>query len=145
TEMDRLKTEFFANISHEFRTPVTLTLGPLQQILADRHGPGPPSVPGPLNMMLRNQERLLGLINQILDLAKFEGGGMQLRAAPVADVNHFIEERVRQFQAIAEKRGLELKRSFDPRLRGMNVYFDAEKLDRLVSNLLSNAVKFTKV
>ena len=109
TEMDRLKTQFFANISHELRTPIALTLGPLQQILADRHGEVPQAVRGPLNMMLRNQERLLVLINQILDLAKFEGGGMQLRAAPVANVNHFIEERVGQFQAIAEKRGLELK------------------------------------
>ena len=145
TEMDRLKTEFFANISHEFRTPIALTLGPLQQILADRYGEVPQAVRGPLNMMLRNQERLLGLINQILDLAKFEGGGMLLRAAPVADINHFIEERVRQFQAIAEKRGLELKLSLDPRLRDANLYVDSEKLDRLVSNLLSNAVKFTKI
>lgn len=145
TEMDRLKTEFFANISHELRTPIALTLGPLQQILADRHGEVPQAVRGPLNMMLRNQERLLVLINQILDLAKFEGGGMQLRAAPVANVNHFIEERVGQFQAIAEKRGLELKLSFDPRLRDASLYVDTEKLDRLVSNLLSNAVKFTKV
>lgn len=144
TEMDRLKTEFFANISHEFRTPIALTLGPLQQILADRHGEVPQSVRGPLTMMLRNQERLLGLINQILDLAKLEGGGMQLRAALLADVNQFIEERVRQFQAIAEKRGLALKLSLDPRLRGANLYIDGEKVDRLVSNLLSNAVKFTK-
>ena len=144
TEMDRLKTEFFANISHEFRTPITLTLGPLQQILADRHGPVPQAVRGQLNMMLRNQERLLGLINQILDLAKFEGGGMQLRAAPVGDANYFIEERVQQFHGIAEKRGLQLKLSLDPRLRGANLYLDIEKFDRLVSNLLSNAVKFTK-
>ena len=145
TEMDRLKTEFFANISHEFRTPIALTLGPLQQILADRHGEVSQSVRGPLNMMLRNQERLLGLINQILDLAKFEGGGMQLHAALVADVNHFIEERVLQFQATAEKRGLVLKLSLDPRLRSASLYVDTEKLDRLFSNLLSNALKFTKV
>src|SRR5215813_10749656 len=144
TEMDRLKTEFFANISHEFRTPITLTLGPLQQILADRHGPVPPSIRSQLNMMLRNQERLLGLINQILDLAKFEGGGMQLRAAPVADINHFIEERVRQFHAIAERRKLDLTLSLDPRLRSANLYLDTEKFDRVISNLLSNAVKFTK-
>jgi adenylate cyclase len=145
TEMDRLKTSSLPNISHELRTPIALTLGPLQQILANRHGEVSQSVRGPLNMMLRNQERLLVLINQILDLAKFEGGGMQLRAAPVANVTHFIEERVGQFQAIAEKRGLELKLSFDPRLRDASLYVDTEKLDRLVSNLLSNAVKFTKV
>ena len=116
TEMDRLKTEFFANISHEFRTPITLTLGPLQQILAERHGPISPAARGELQMMLRNQQRLLGLINQILDLAKFEAGEMQLRAARVADVDQFIEERVGEFRATTEKRGLELNVRLDPRL-----------------------------
>jgi adenylate cyclase len=144
TEMDRLKTEFFANISHEFRTPITLTLGPLQQILAERHGPISPATRGELQMMLRNQQRLLGLINQILDLAKFEAGGMQLRAAPIADVNRFVEERIGEFRPTAEKMGLELSARFDPRLRGAELYLDLEKFDKLVSNLLSNAVKFTR-
>jgi adenylate cyclase len=144
TEMDRLKTEFFANISHEFRTPITLTLGPLQQLIAERHGPMSSTARGELQMMLRNQQRLLGLINQIMDLAKFEAGRMQLRAAKVVDVNQFIAERANEFRAIAEKQGLELSVRLDPQLRDANLYVDLEKLDRLVSNLLSNAVKFTK-
>jgi signal transduction histidine kinase/class 3 adenylate cyclase len=144
TEMDRLKTEFFANISHEFRTPITLTVGPLQQILAHRRGPVPEAIRADLTMMRRNQERLLGLVNQILDLAKFEAGRMELRAARVGDLNHVIAERVLQFSEIAERRGLELKRAFDPQLTGADVYLDVEKLDRMISNLLSNAVKFTK-
>ena len=69
-EMDRLKTEFFANISHEFRTPITLTLGPLQGWLSGRRGPLPGDLAREADMMRRNQERLLSLINQILDLAK---------------------------------------------------------------------------
>lgn len=144
TEMDRLKTEFFANISHEFRTPITLTVGPLQQILAERRGPVPEAVRDDLNMMLRNQERLLGLVNQLLDLAKFEARRMELRAVAVADVNRFLEERALQFKDIIERRSVDLKLSLDPALRGADLYLDLEKFDRLVANLLSNAVKFTK-
>ena len=144
TEMDRLKTEFFANISHEFRTPITLTLGPLEQLLMGHHGEVSPAIRDQLHVMLRNQERLLALINQILDLAKLEAGGMQLKAAPIPDVNRFVEERAEQFRPIAEQRGLEFLIALDPRLRSAEVFLDTEKYDRLVSNLLSNAVKFTK-
>lgn len=76
-EMDRLKTQFFANISHEFRTPITLTLGPLEQVLNGRYGPIGPEVAEQLGTMRRNQERLLALVNQILDLAKLEAREMR--------------------------------------------------------------------
>jgi signal transduction histidine kinase len=144
TEMDRLKTEFFANVSHEFRTPITLTLGPLEQILAGRHGEVPPAVGDQLRMMWRNQERLLGLINQILDLAKLEAGNMRLSAAPMPDMNRFVEERAGHFRTSAERRGIELRLSLDPRVREADLVVDHEKLDRLLFNLLSNALKFTK-
>jgi signal transduction histidine kinase/class 3 adenylate cyclase len=144
TEMDRLKTEFFANISHEFRTPITLTLGPLEQLLMGHHGEVSTTIRDQLHVMLRNQERLLVLINQILDLAKLEAGGMQLKAAPMPDVNRFVQERAAQFCSIAESRGLEVVISLDPRLRTAGLFLDTEKFDRLLSNLLSNAVKFTK-
>jgi signal transduction histidine kinase/class 3 adenylate cyclase/CheY-like chemotaxis protein len=144
TEMDRLKTEFFANISHEFRTPITLTLGPLQQVLANRHGIVPDAVRSQLQVMLNSQGRLLELINQILDLAKLEAGGMRLRAAPMPDIAHFIEERTGQFRPIAERRGLELKLSLAERTHDVDLFVDYEKFDRLLSNLLSNAVKFTR-
>lgn len=97
-EMDRLKTEFFANISHEFRTPLALTLGPLEQIMLGRAGDVPDKVLELAEVMHRNQRRLLGLINQILDLTKFEAGEMQLRAAPLPDVDGFVAERVEQFR-----------------------------------------------
>jgi signal transduction histidine kinase len=92
-EMDRLKTEFFANISHEFRTPITLTLGPLEQVLTGRYGEVPGPVRDQLSVMHRNQQRLLELINQILDLAKLEAGRMELRYAPMLEINRFIEQR----------------------------------------------------
>jgi signal transduction histidine kinase len=143
-EMDRLKTDFFANLSHEFRTPITLTLGPLEQLLAGRYGAVPAPARDQLRVMARNQERLLGMVNQILDLAKLEAGGMQLKAAPLPDVNAFVEERVRQFRGLVEERGIMLQLTLDRRLRGADLYVDREKLDRLLVNLLSNAVKFTR-
>ncbi len=142
-EMDRLKTDFFANVSHEFRTPIALTIGPLDQLIAGRYGPVPPAVAEQLTVMRRNQERLLLLIDQILDLAKLEAGGMELRVSPVPDMNRFVEERVRQFRTVAEKRGLDLRISLDPRVAEAEILIDRDKFDKLLSNLLSNALKYT--
>ncbi len=142
-EMDRLKTEFFANISHEFRTPIALTLGPLEQLLSGGRGELPGRVREQLEVMQRNQQRLLELINQILDLAKLEAGRMELRCAPMRDVNRFVEQRAVQFRPVAERRGVELRLELDQRLDGADLYVDSAELDRLVVNLLSNAVKFT--
>ncbi len=143
-EMDRLKTEFFANISHEFRTPITLTLGPLEQILIGHYGDVPEAAREQMGVMLRNQERLLGLINQILDLAKLEAGGMQLKCAPMPDMNRFVEQRAERFRSVAEEHGIDLRLALDARVREAELFVDREKLDRLLVNLLSNAIKFTK-
>ena len=142
-ETDRLKTEFFANISHEFRTPITLTLGPLEQILANIYG----GVEGPLReqleIMLRNQERLLALINQILDLAKLEAGEMDVRCTSIPNVNELVQDWVAPFRALAQKRGVDLRVDVDTSLVGADLFIDRDKFERVVSNLLSNAVKFT--
>ncbi len=143
-EMDRLKTDFFSNVSHEFRTPITLTLGPLEGILASRYGEVSDTIRQQALMMQRNQERLLSLVNQILDLAKLEGGGMQLQAAPMPDMNRFVEQRVRQFRSMAEGRGLEMRVSLAPEIVGADLLIDREKFDKVLFNLLSNACKFTK-
>jgi signal transduction histidine kinase/class 3 adenylate cyclase len=143
-EMDRLKTDFFANISHEFRTPITLTLGPLEQIVAGRYGEVPDGIRSQLAVMQRNQDRLLGLVNQILDLARLEAGGMQLKAARMPDMNRFIEERTGQFRPDAEKRGIDLRVSLDRRVLGTDLFIDRENFHKLLFNLLSNALKFTK-
>jgi signal transduction histidine kinase/DNA-binding response OmpR family regulator len=143
-EMDRLKTDFFANISHEFRTPITLTLGPLEGIRAGRYGEVPEAVRAQISVMQRSQNRLLGLVNQILDLAKLEAGKLALEAVRVNDMNRFIEARVAQFRSMAEKRELTLDTRFDPAVQGADLYLDLDKLDKVVFNLLSNAHKFTK-
>ena len=143
-EADRLKTRFFANISHEFRTPITLTIGPLESMLKNRYGTVNERVRAQLDGMLRNQARLLSLVNQILDLAKLESGGMKLRAELIPDMNEFVAVRAEQFRSWAEKRGFELRMQFDPTVRGLPIFVDKEKFDRAILNLMSNACKFTK-
>ncbi|MBW3672198.1 MAG: HAMP domain-containing histidine kinase, partial [Acidobacteria bacterium] len=142
-ETDRLKTEFYANISHEFRTPITLSLGPLEQLQAGRYGQLPPEASERIDVVRRNQERLLGLVNQILDLAKLEAGGMNLRASRLPDPNEYVRERVAQFSSAAEERGIDLRLSLDPRASEADLYLDRDRFDRLLFNLLSNALKFT--
>ena len=143
-EMDRLKTQFFANISHEFRTPITLTLGPLEQLLNGRYGGVTPDAREQLAIMHRNQARLLTLVNQILDLAKFEANEMRLRATRVPDVNRLVSAIVAQFETAAADRGLSLALHPAPSIEGADLYLDVEKIERLIVNLLSNALKFTK-
>ena len=143
-ETDRLKTEFFANISHEFRTPITLTLGPLEQWLAGRYGELSREGREQVVLMQRSQERLLGLVNQILDLAKLEAGGALLQAARTPHVNALVERRTAEFRPAAARRGIEVGLVLDPALEGADLYVDREKLDRLLVNLLSNALKFTR-
>jgi hypothetical protein len=94
-QTDRLKTEFFADVSHEFRTPVALTIGALERILTSCRDEIPGAVRQQLEIVLPNQGQLLGLVNQILDLAKFEVGGMQLKASPMAVMNCFYRRACR--------------------------------------------------
>ncbi len=143
-ETNRLKTDFFANISHEFRTPITLTLGPIGALLAGRYGAVPDTAAEQLQIVQRNQERLLGLVNQILDIAKLEAGKMELKAARAPDLNRFVYQRVQQFKSMAEKRGIELRSRLAPEVDAAEIYVDAEKLDKVLFNLLSNSHKFTK-
>ena len=143
-EMDRLKTEFFANISHEFRTPITLTLGPLDQVLKGRYGGISDAIRNQLVVVLRNQERLLGLVNQLLDLTKFEAGRMELKASLMRNMNGFVRERVGQFESALTDRGIELKVSLDPRVNDTDLFIDSRMFEKLVFNLLSNAMKFTE-
>ncbi len=143
-ELARLKTDFFANVSHEFRTPITLTLGPLEAILRGRHGEIGPELRHQLEVAVRNQQRLLGLINQILDSAKVEAKAIELRAARQPEVHRLIQEWVEPFRSLAETRGVAIRTTLDPLAQGMEIYFDREKIEKILFNLLSNAMKFTK-
>ncbi len=142
-ELTRLKMDFFSNISHEFRTPITLTLGPLEAMLKERFGTITPELRSQLNTMARNQQRLLGLINQVLDISKVEAGAAPLKATKILDFNRFVRERLENFRPAVEARQIQIRHSFDPLVKGTELYIDKEKFDKVISNLLSNALKFT--
>ncbi|MEM9834375.1 MAG: ATP-binding protein, partial [Bacteroidota bacterium] len=133
-EMDMMKTQFFANISHEFRTPLHLILGPLR----DHDGR---QIPEPeLGMMQRNAQRLLRLVNQLMDLSKLEVGGLQLDYQS-ADVYVFLREIAEGFLPLAQEKQLTYQISIPP--QPYPARFDFDKLEKIVYNLLSNAIKFT--
>ena len=136
-ELDTLKSRFFANISHELRTPLSLLLGPLSD--ARGHGDARRLL-DQAPLMYRNAERLLSLINQLLDLAKLEVGSMQLHAQRV-DLVRFLREQVLVFAGRAEREQLHLL--FDTQEPELWGYFDYDKLETITANLLSNAIKFT--
>lgn len=142
-EMDQLKSDFFANISHEFRTPITLTLGPLESFINGHFGPLSAEAHRELQSAISNQHRLLNLINEILELAKLESHSAQLRAVRLLDANQFIKNKAQEFQAVADSRGLMFQLLFDERIASKSIYFDTPKMEKVLNNLLSNAFKFT--
>lgn len=137
-ELDAVKSRFFANISHEFRTPLTLILGPLNDALSGRRDPH--HLARHAAVMRRNAHRLLRLINQLLDLAKLESGTMALRPAP-GDFAVFLRDLVQAFTPLAERRKIMLR--YQSECEALPVCFDQDKLEKVFSNLLSNALKFT--
>jgi signal transduction histidine kinase/DNA-binding response OmpR family regulator/ligand-binding sensor domain-containing protein len=136
-EMDSVKSRFFANISHEFRTPLTLIMGPMEQMLTDSQDKNQQKR---LSMMLRNSQRLLTLINQLLDLSRFDSGKVKLQTAP-RDIVPFLKDIVSSFHPAAQKNRLEL--GFYSEKESITLYFDAPKMEDVMYNLLINAFKFT--
>ena len=134
-ELDQQKTEFFQNISHEFRTPLTLMIGPLESAIAQRQGLSHDQA----TVALRNSRRLLRLVNQLLDLQRLDAGRMQPSFRP-CDLVEFVSQTVDSFRPYCEKKGIGLT----TRLNSCpQVYLDLEKFDKVLYNLLSNAMKFT--
>lgn len=138
---EELKDKFFANISHDFRTPLTLIMGPLR----DYFGKSNVSLqdvfqPDILKLMYRNSERLNRLINQILDLSKIEAGEIQLKLED-ADLTDLINNTVKEFRPAAKAKSISLTSLFQGKDFIANI--DPEQFDRILSNLLSNAIKFT--
>ncbi|WP_431884988.1 SpoIIE family protein phosphatase [Micromonospora wenchangensis] len=138
-ELDRAKTAFFSNISHEFRTPLTLISGPLQELRA-RLGDGDAQVRDELDVMHRNALRLGKLVTALLDFSRIEAGRMQASYEPV-DLSRFTAELASVFRAAVERAGLTLDVDCPP-LSGP-VHVDRAMWEKVVLNLLSNALKFT--
>lgn len=136
--LDRMKTRFFTDISHEFRTPLTLTIGPLEDVSRD------PSLPAQLRqgveLALTNSRRILRLINQLLDVARLEAGEMRLSASQ-QDLAGFVAGVAQQFVGLLERKGVYFR--VDVPATPVLTYFDPEKLEQVIVNLLSNAFKFT--
>ncbi|MFI7487608.1 SpoIIE family protein phosphatase [Micromonospora echinaurantiaca] len=136
--LDRAKTNFFANVSHEFRTPLTLVLGPLEELLAD------PALTGTytdrLTTMHRNALRLLKLVNTVLDFSRLESGRLTAHYQPT-DLASYTAQLASTFRSATERAGLRLVVDCPP--LPAPVHVDRDMWEKIVLNLVSNAVKFT--
>ncbi|MEL6628226.1 MAG: ATP-binding protein [Bacteroidota bacterium] len=135
-ELDDFKSHFFTNISHEFRTPLTVINGMARQI---RQEPTRWLDKG-ADMIERNSDGLLHLVNQILDLRKLEAGKLSLHLIQ-DDIIAFVRYNTGVFESLAQSRGVSL--SFESKEEQLMMDFDPEKLSQILQNLLSNAIKFT--
>jgi PAS domain S-box-containing protein len=136
-QLDRVKTTFFSNVSHEFRTPLTLILGPLEDGL--RQG----SISGEsLEMVHRNAQRLLKLVNTLLEFSRVQAGRTEASFAP-ADLPALTAELASVFRSAVERAGLRFLVRCPPLPPGEPVFLDWEMWERILLNLLSNALKFT--
>ena len=139
-EIDRAKTEFFSNVSHEFRTPLSLMLSPLEDALADPHEPLPPSQQQRIELVQRNGIRLLKLVNTLLDFSRIEAGRIQAQYQPT-DLATLTAELASVFRSAIKRAGLEFV--VDCPTLPEAVYVDRDLWEKIVFNLISNAFKFT--
>ena len=139
-EIDRAKTAFFSNVSHEFRTPLTLMLGPVEDLLAKSHVGLSPAAKSQLELVNRNGSRLLRLVNTLLDFSRIEVGRM-LAIYEATDLAAFTIDLASVFRSATERAGLKLELNC-PEL-GEPVYVDRGMWEKIVLNLISNAFKFT--
>ena len=135
-ELDQLKSRFFANISHEFRTPLTLVLGEIDSVMSENIDV---KEKGKLQVANRNARRLLGLINQLLDLSKLEAGSMELNAEQ-HNIVSFLKSLFYSFESLSESQKITLK--FESECENIPVVFDPDKMEKIFYNLISNAFKF---
>jgi PAS domain S-box-containing protein len=138
-ELDRAKTTFFSSISHEFRTPLTLILGPVNELLAAGSGVDE-RARQELELIQRNGLRLAKLVNTLLDFSRIQAGRMQARFEPV-DLPAVTAELASVFRSAIERAGLKFTVNCPPLDRP--VYLDREMWEKVVLNLLSNALKYT--
>lgn len=132
------KLRFFTNISHEFRTPLTLIQGPLEDML--KSNDFSVRIKEQFLLMLRNTNRLLRLVNQLLDFRKLENESLKLHVNPVK-INVFLADIKSTFDSLADKN--EITFSVENEFEGLTVWMDEDKIDKVLFNLLSNAFKFT--
>jgi signal transduction histidine kinase/DNA-binding response OmpR family regulator len=138
-EIDRAKTTFFSNVSHEFRTPLTLMLGPIEDALAERERFSPEDVER-WDLLHRNGQRLSKLVNTLLDFARIEAGRLEA-TYEATDLPALTRDLASAFRSAIERAGLRLTVDAPP--LGAAAYLDRDMWEKIVLNLLSNALKFT--
>ncbi len=135
--LDQLKTKFFTNVSHEFRTPLSLIMAPLDKLI--KHT-GNDEHKKQLTLVQRNSKRLLNLVNQLLDFRKMEVQELKIHPS-IGDIITFSRDISLSFLDIAEKKKIQL--SFSSNVDSLEIYFDKDKIEKILFNLLSNAFKYT--
>lgn len=135
-ELDAVKSRFFANITHEFKTPLTLIMNPAKELLYTPTGDTNKN----LRLIIGNAERLLQLINQLLDLSKVESGLMDVNLAPV-DLVGLVKLHTLSYESLALQKSITLRFSADRDI--LWILTDRDKMDKVILNILSNALKFT--
>lgn len=136
-EFDQLKIKFLTNLSHEFRTPISLIMGPVEQLL---HQETSPNKSDQLNMIRRNAKRLLNLVNQLLDFRNIKSQEQELKLNE-GDFIGFSKDVAESFKYLAERKHINFE--FKSSMRSFFTTFDHDKIERILFNLLSNAFKFT--
>ncbi|MBN8821208.1 MULTISPECIES: ATP-binding protein [unclassified Spirosoma] len=139
-ELNKAKSLFFSNISHELRTPLTLILGPLEELLQDVNHPLPIHQQTQVEATHRNAQRLLRLVNTLLDFSRLESGRLQATFTPT-DLSTFTTDLASNFRSVIEKAGMQLVVDAEPLPELVDV--DRNMWEKIVLNLLSNAFKFT--
>ena len=141
-DLDEVKARFYANISHEFRTPLSLISGPLTLAKkANRHEDGQVTISTrTFDIIDRNTKRLQNLIDQLLELSKIDSGKIHLNLIQ-GDLIKFIKSIAFSFESMSEGKGISFNTSLPKELN--NAFFDKDKLEKILSNLLSNAFKYT--
>ncbi|TEW67969.1 hybrid sensor histidine kinase/response regulator [Mucilaginibacter phyllosphaerae] len=137
-DLDLMKIKFFTNVSHEFRTPLSLIMAPVDRIIKQTREP---EIQKQLLLVNRNAKRLLNLVNQLLDFRKMEYHELKLYSSP-GDIIGFIRELSYSFTDLAEQKGVRFV--FDTEAETFHTAFDHDKIERIIFNLLSNAYKFTQ-
>ena len=142
-DLDGVKTRFFANISHEFRTPLTLITGPLERVKklsSNKVGESVLLSDKAYNVIKKNANRLQTLVDQLLDLSKIESGTVHLNLTQ-GGLIQFIRSIVFSFESMAERQNISLNTNFPEELN--TAFYDKDKLEKTLNNLLSNAFKYT--
>ncbi|MBN2167273.1 MAG: response regulator [Marinilabiliaceae bacterium] len=136
-ELDNMKIRFFTNISHEFRTPLTLILTPVEKLIKTVNDE---ELKGQLVIIQRNARRLLNLVNKLLDFRKMEVKNISINLS-FGNIIRFMRETVDTFSDLSESKSIDL--SFRSSINELFIYFDHDKIEKVLFNLLSNAFKFT--